>query len=139
LAVFTKKCGSFVYRHFIDEPSSHALAADGLVGQSAGQRAIFYASECVDYAAYAGIDASDDAETVLDGPKDAYCHVLSKLGARQNFLALESYKPAIVTYVNEPVNLLSALLIQCESSDDVGDGSFITNYYTELVRPRIPG
>jgi hypothetical protein len=76
LAVFTKKRYSFIYRQFIHEPSIDTLAFDGFIGHIAGYIAVFYFSECIDYTAYAGINTSNDAQPVFDGPEDAYSHML---------------------------------------------------------------
>ncbi|GAG14186.1 unnamed protein product [marine sediment metagenome] len=49
------------------------------MGQRAGQKAVFYTSERIYQAAYAGIDASQDGKSVFDGPEDANSCVLRKL------------------------------------------------------------
>jgi len=76
LAVFTKKGNPFIYRHFIGKPSSDTCACHSFGGQSAGDKAISYASEGVNQAAYTGIDASQDSEPVFDGSKGAHGRVL---------------------------------------------------------------
>jgi len=59
--------------------------------------------------------------------------VLGEFGAGVDFVALEADKPAVVADVDEPVNLLFVLVVECEFSDQVGDGGFITNDNTEFI------
>jgi len=100
LAVFAEKSRPFIYRYSVGEPPGHACPVHSPMGQAAGQKPILYTSEAVDQAAYAGVYASQDSDSVFDGPEDTDSCVLGKLCAGQDFSILKSNKPSIVTYID---------------------------------------
>jgi len=102
LAVFTKKSGPFINRHFIDEPPCAARPGHSLMRQSTRNKPIVYIPESINQTAYAGIDTPQDGESVLHGPEHANSRMLTQLSAWKNFSLFEPYEPAVVTYIDQP-------------------------------------
>jgi len=139
--MFAEKADPFINWYPVGEPSRCGGSGHSLVGQGADQEPVFYASEAVDYAAYAGIDASHDGDPVFDRPECADGCVLGKLGAWADLLTRESDKPAVVADIDQPVNLLLPVFIrrtcsgfiQGKSSGDCRDCVLIANNYAESI------
>jgi hypothetical protein len=129
LAVFTKKSDPFIYRHSVGEPACAARPGHSLMRQSARNKPIVYMSERINQAADAGINAPQDGKSVFDGPEDANSRVLAQFCAWKNFSLPEPYEPAVVAYIDEPVEALLASLIYCKSPRNRRYGIFITNHY----------
>jgi hypothetical protein len=76
LAIFTKEGGPFIYCYSVDKPPCATRSGHSVLWQITGDKSIVYMSERVNQAAYAGINAPQDGESVFDGPEDTNSCVL---------------------------------------------------------------
>jgi hypothetical protein len=135
LAVFAEKTDTFIYCYFIGKPACQTLPAHSFLRQIASGETVFYAPKGINQAAYAGIDAAQDGNSVLNGPEGTDSGMLGKLGAGKNFAVGKSHEPAVVTYICKPIDIFPSLFIQCELSCYQRNRILIANHCAKSVNP----
>ena len=117
----------------VGEPSSDCFSLHGVFGQVSGDEAVADGADRVYETAYAGIYAANDGEAVFDGPKGADGDVLGQLGGGGDLAVFVTDEPAVVTDVDEPINLWVSLAGGGEGAGYFGYGVLVANHYAEAV------